>query len=74
MEQILSEENLKMAIKKVKKNKGAPGIDEMTVEEIEYWFKQYQEELTTKILNKQYQPIWIIWKLMSSRNYIRIGI
>ena len=30
-EEILSEKNLKMAIKKVKQNKGAPGVDKMTM-------------------------------------------
>lgn len=57
IEKILSEENLKMSIKKVKQNKGAPGVDKMTVQEIEKWFEQYQEELITKIMNKQYQPM-----------------
>lgn len=49
MEKILSQENLEMAIRKVKQNKGAPGIDRMTVQEIEYWFEKYQDELITKI-------------------------
>ena len=57
MEKILSKENLEMAIKKVKQNKGAPGVDKMTVHEIEYWFEQYQEELVSKIMNKQYRPM-----------------
>ena len=57
MEKILSKENLEMAIKKVKQNKGAPGADKMTVHEIEYWFEQYQEELVSKIMNKQYRPM-----------------
>ncbi len=39
MEKILSKENLEMAIRKVKQNKGAPGINKMTVYEIEYWFE-----------------------------------
>lgn len=39
MEEILSEENVQMAIKKVKQNKGAPGIDKMTVTEVEQWFE-----------------------------------
>ena len=57
MEKILSEENLEMAIRKVKKNKGAPGVDRMTVQEIEDWFGQYHNELITKIMNKQYRPM-----------------
>lgn len=44
IEKILSKENLEMAIKKFKQNKGAPGVDKMTVHEIEYWFEQYQDE------------------------------
>ncbi len=57
MEEILSEKNLKMAIKKVKQNKGAPGVDKMTVQEVERWFEQYREELISKIVNKQYRPM-----------------
>ena len=57
MEEILSEKNLKMAIKKVKQNKGAPGVDKMTVQEVEQWFEQYREELISKMMNKQYRPM-----------------
>ncbi len=56
-EKILSEKNLRKAIRKVKQNKGAPGIDKMTVQEVEYWFEQYQEELISKIMKKQYRPM-----------------
>lgn len=57
MEKILSKENLEMTIKKVQQNKGASGIDKMKVQEVEYWFEQYQEELIFKIMNKQYRPM-----------------
>lgn len=57
MEEILSEKNLKMAIKKVKQNKGAPGVDKMTVQEVEQWFEQYREGLISEIMNKQYRPM-----------------
>lgn len=57
IEKILSEENLQKATRKVKKNKGAPGVDKMTVQEVEEWFNQYKEELISKILNKQYKPM-----------------
>ena len=39
IEKILSKENLQIAIKKVKQNKGAPGVDKMTVHDIGYWFE-----------------------------------
>ena len=57
IEKILCEENLQKAIRKVKKNKGAPGVDKMTVQEVEEWFNQYKEDLISKILNKQYKPM-----------------
>ncbi|BBS19413.1 hypothetical protein WP5W18E02_P10770 (plasmid) [Aeromonas caviae] len=34
MEAILNPENLKQALKRVKANKGAPGVDEMSVSEL----------------------------------------
>ena len=57
IEKILSKENLQIAIKKVKQNKGAPGIDKMTVHEVEDWFNQYQEDVISKIMSKQYRPM-----------------
>ena len=39
MDMILSEGNLKRAIRSVKKNKGAPGIDKMTVGELDEYFR-----------------------------------
>ena len=57
IEKILSKENLQIAIKKVKQNKGAPGIEKMTVHEVEDWFNQYQEDVISKIMNKQYRPM-----------------
>ena len=57
IEKILCEENLQKAIRKVKKNKGVPGMDKMTVQEVEEWFNQYKEDLISKILNKQYKPM-----------------
>ena len=41
MDLILSEGNLKRAIRSVKKNKGAPGIDKMTVGELDEYFRQH---------------------------------
>lgn len=57
IEEIVSKENLEIAIKKVKQNKGAPGIDKMTVAQVEEWFDKNGEELITMILNKQYRPM-----------------
>ena len=33
-----------MVPNKFTNRRGAPGVDKMTVHEIEYWFEQYQDE------------------------------
>ena len=56
IDRILSEENLKKAIKAVKQNKGAPGIDNMTVDELDAYFLEHGEEIKTQIWAKKYKP------------------
>ena len=57
MEMILSQRNLEEAIKAVKSNKGAPGVDKMTVNEIDEYFKENMDEIKTTIKNKKYKPL-----------------
>lgn len=56
IEEILSEENLKEAIKKVKANKGAPGIDKMSVDNLDEYFCIHKEEIINSIINRTYKP------------------
>ena len=56
MDEILSDENLRRAIKAVKSNKGAAGVDGMTVETLEAYFAKEGSALKQAILNKQYKP------------------
>ncbi len=56
IEEILSEENLKEAIRRVKTNKGASGIDKMPVDQIDGYFKEHKEEINNSIKNKTYRP------------------
>lgn len=56
IEVILSDENLKEAIKRVKSNKGVPGIDKMTVNEIDRYFEENKETIKSSILEKKYKP------------------
>lgn len=44
LEQILDRNNLNRAYKQVKRNHGAPGIDEMTVEEALPWLQEHKDE------------------------------
>ena len=43
LEEILSRENMRLAYKKVKANKGASGIDRITIEEVEVYLKENWE-------------------------------
>ena len=56
IEEILSLENMNEAIKKVKSNKGASGIDKMTVDQIDAYFNEHREDIINKIMNKSYRP------------------
>lgn len=56
IEEILSEENLKEAIHRVKINKGASGVDKMSVNQIETYFYEHKDEIIESIMNKTYKP------------------
>lgn len=56
IEEILSEENLKEAIKRVKSNKGVAGVDKMTVDQIEVYFVEHGKEIKDSIMSKKYKP------------------
>lgn len=56
MEEILSRDNLNEAYKRVKKNKGCAGIDEMTVTELNEYIKENREGIISSIKNRTYKP------------------
>ena len=56
MEEIVSAGNLNRAYKRVKKNKGAGGVDGMGVDELLQYLKDNGEELRQSILAGKYQP------------------
>lgn len=56
MRRVVSRRNLEEAITAVKKNKGAPGVDGMTVHEVEDHIWQYYPYLKEKLLNGKYKP------------------
>ena len=57
IEKILSEENLNEAVKRVKTNKGACGIDKMPVSKLDEYFKAHKEEIKTSIMEMKYRPL-----------------
>ncbi|EBS9006924.1 group II intron reverse transcriptase/maturase [Salmonella enterica] len=56
MEVILNQENLKQALKKVKANKGAPGVDGISVSELPNQLKHQWQELRINLLAGRYKP------------------
>ena len=53
----MEKDNLNRAYKRVKANKGAPGIDGMTVEDALPWLKEHNHELVQKIRSGHYTPL-----------------
>lgn len=56
IDEILSEENISLAIKRVVANKGASGIDKMTIYEIKSYWQEHGQEIIKQILDKKYRP------------------
>ena len=53
---ILEKDNLNRAYKRVKANRGAPGVDGMTIEEALPWLREHGRELTDRIRSGKYTP------------------
>lgn len=53
---VVSKENLIKALKAVRRNKGAPGIDGMSTDEVESHMVEYYEPLKRKLLSGTYEP------------------
>jgi len=56
MEQILSRDNMLLAYKKVKANKGAGGIDNISVDEIDEYLKENWDDIKERIQKRKYKP------------------
>jgi RNA-directed DNA polymerase len=56
MERVVSRPNLLAAYKRVKRNKGSPGIDGMTVDELPRWLGDHWPGVRERLLAGTYQP------------------
>ena len=56
MEAIVERDNLKEALARVKRNKGAPGIDGMTVEALSAHLKDHWPTIRARLLDGSYEP------------------
>jgi len=56
MESILTDENIQSAVEQVRKNKGAPGIDGMTTDQLMQHMKEHWHELRRQLVEGTYRP------------------
>ena len=56
IEWILQDKNIDAAVKAVRRNKGAAGVDKMTVDELDAYFALHREEIKTQIREGNYRP------------------
>jgi len=56
MEEVCQRENLKKALKRVRANKGSPGVDGMTVKELPDYLMEHWPMIRDQLLGGAYQP------------------
>ncbi len=56
MERVVERDNLNRAYRRVKANKGAPGVDGMTIRDLRDWIAAHKEELIASLLDGSYRP------------------
>lgn len=56
MEEVTERGNLNRAYRRVKANRGAPGVDGLTLRELSQWIAGHKEELIASLLDGSYQP------------------
>ena len=56
LEKVLDDKNLFEAYKQVYKNKGASGVDGITVDELGHYMYLHKEKIKEQIRNRKYKP------------------
>jgi len=56
MEEVVQRSNAKAALKRVRQNKGSPGVDGMTVDELPEYLVEHWETIREELLAGTYQP------------------
>jgi len=57
MESIVGWENIRLAMRQVIKNKGAPGVDNMSVQRIENYLRKHWSKIEQSLLDGTYRPM-----------------
>ncbi len=68
MESICERNNMRRAIKRVIKNKGAPGVDGMTVRKIEKYYNRHRDKIEKALLEGTYMPTPVLQKEIPKPN------
>lgn len=75
LESVLARGNLQRALKRVKKNRGSPGIDGMTVKELGPWLRDHWIELKATIVAGTFRPSAVRRKEIPKQGGVRkLGI
>lgn len=56
MDQVASSANLEQAYRRVKANKGAPGTDGMSVEDLKAWLAEHRDAFVRELVEGRYKP------------------
>ncbi|MCP5023345.1 MAG: maturase [bacterium] len=56
MERVLAPPNMKAALRRVKRNRGGPGVDGMTVDELLPYLWEHWEKIKSSLLDGSYKP------------------
>ena len=56
MEEVCQQDNLKAALKRVRANKGSPGVDGMTVDDLPGYLKDHWPTHRDQLMRGDYQP------------------
>ena len=57
MEEVCSRENLEAAWKRVRRNKGSPGVDGMTIDDAKDYLREQWPNIRSRLLGGSYQPL-----------------
>src|SRR5258708_29824047 len=56
MEAVVERENMKLALARVKQNRGAAGVDKMTVEQLRAYFREHWQRIKRERFADDYHP------------------
>jgi RNA-directed DNA polymerase len=68
IEQVVARGNVRAALARVKENRGSPGVDGMTVEELPQYLMEHWQEVCEQLLAGTYQPKLVLRQKIPKRD------